>query len=208
MMHAYDENLLYKAQITLANMLDTAVNTYGYDLKVFYFLFLNSVYCKRFERGESSVIAGMSGTELAYEIISEHDNVDLAESSYQVQRSTEYWIGWSLSFYQWYSGKTFKEINEVADMDAFCKMYTTFHEMDIMQLVDALDENSVAFNAQKLKRLRTYAGLSQKELAEKTGIPLRTIQQYEQGQKDLSHARADSVLTLARALYCEVSDII
>ena len=58
------------------------------------------------------------------------------------------------------------------------------------------------------KRLRAYAGLSQKELAEKTGIPLRTIQQYEQGQKDLSHACADSVLTLARALYCEVSDLI
>ena len=53
-----------------------------------------------------------------------------------------------------------------------------------------------------------YAGLSQKELAEKTGIPLRTIQQYEQGQKDLTHASAESVVRLAKALYCGVEDII
>ena len=208
MMHAYDENLLYKAQITLANMLDTAVNTYGYDLKGFYFLFLNSVYCKRFERGESSVVAGMSGTELAYAIISENKNVELKESSYRVQRSVEYWIGWSLGFYQWYSGKRFKEINEIADMDAFENMYPKFHEMDIMQLVEFLDNRSNEHDTNKLKRMRTYAGLSQKELAEKTGIPLRTIQQYEQGQKELAHARADSVIRLSKALFCNVDDLI
>ncbi len=208
MMHAYDENLLYKAQITLANMLDKAVNTYGYDLKAFYFLFLNSVYCKRFERGESSVVAGMSGTELAYTIINENDSTEMKDPSYRVQRSVEYWIGWSLGFYQWYSGKRFKEINEIADMDAFELMYPKFHEMDIMQLVEFLDNKSNAQNALRLKRLRMYAGLSQKELAEKTGIPLRTIQQYEQGQKDLTHARAESVVRLAKALYCEVEDII
>ena len=208
MMHAYDENLLYKAQITLANMLDTAVNTYGYDLNVFYLLFLNSDYCKRFERGESSVVAGMSGTELAYYIISENEDIDMKDYSFHVQRSVEYWIGWSLSFYQWYSGKKFKEINEFAYIDLFISMYSKYHEMDIMHLVDFLDEKSKQYDIQRLKRLRMYAGLSQKELADNSGIPLRTIQQYEQGQKDLSHARADSVVRLARALYCEVEDLI
>lgn len=208
MMYAYDENLLYKAQITLANMLDTAVNTYGYDLKAFYFLFLNSVYCKRFERGEASVVAGMSGTELAYAIISEKENVDLKDSSFEVQRSVEYWIGWSLGFYQWYSGKRFKEINEIADMDAFVLMYPKYHEMDIMHLVEHLDSRSKTQKSLKLKRLRSYAGLSQKELAEKTGIPLRTIQQYEQGQKDLAHSRVDSVIRLSKALYCDVEELV
>lgn len=208
MMHAYDENLLYKAQITLANMLDTAVNTYGYDLKEFYLLFLNTDYCKRFERGESKVVAGMSGTELAYYIISENEDIDMKDYTFRVQRSVEYWIGWSISFYQWYSGKKFKEINEFANMDLFISMYSKYHEMDIMHLVDFLDDKSKQFDTQRLKRLRVYAGLSQKELAENSGIPLRTIQQYEQGQKDLSHARADSVVRLARALYCEVEDLI
>ena len=208
MMHAYDENLLYKAQITLANMLDTAVHTYGYELEDFYFLFLKSDYSKRFEIGESSVVAGMSGREIAYYVISENEDIEMKESSYCVERSVEYWIGWSLSFYQWYSGKRFKEINEAADMNMLTGMYSAFHEMDIMHFVETMDEKMKEQKSLMFKRLRAYAGLSQKELAEKTGIPLRTIQQYEQGQKDLSHARADSVLTLARALYCEVSDLI
>jgi len=60
----------------------------------------------------------------------------------------------------------------------------------------------------QLNRLRLYAGLTQKELSERTDIPLRTIQQYEQGQKDISHARADSIVKLAKALYCNVEEII
>lgn len=142
MMHSYDENLLYKAQITLANMLDTAVNTYGYDLNAFYLMFLNSSYCKKFERGESSVVAGMSGTELAYYILSENENIEMKDYTFCIQRSVEYWIGWSLSFYQWYSGKNFKDINEIANMDAFVNMYSKYHEMDIMDLVNWLDERS------------------------------------------------------------------
>lgn len=208
MMHAYDENLLYKAQITLANMLDAAVNTYGYDINVFYLLFLNSDYCRKFERGESSVVAGMSGTEIAYYVIADNDEIDMKDYTFRIQRSVEYWIGWSLGFYQWYSGRRFKEINEIADMEILKSLYPKYHEMDIMHFVDFLDEKSKGHDIQRLKRLRMYAGLSQKELADSSGIPLRTIQQYEQGQKDLSHARADSVIRLARALYCEVEDLI
>lgn len=43
-------------------------------------------------------------------------------------------------------------------------------------------------------------GYSQSELAELTGVPLRTLQQYEQGQKDISHARADYIISLSKAL--------
>ena len=139
MAHAYDENLLNKAQITLANMLDTAVNTYGYDLQVFYMLFLKSKYCKRFEKGESSVVAGMSGTELAFYIISENEDIEMKEYTFRNNRSEEYWIGWSLCFYQWYTAKSFKEINEIANISDFKLMYSKYHEMDIMQLVEFLE---------------------------------------------------------------------
>lgn len=138
-MHAYDENLLYKAQITLANMLDTAVHTYGYDMNVFYLLFLNSDYCKRFERGESSVVAGMSGTELAYYVIAQNEDIEMKDYDFRFKRSVEYWIGWSLCFYQWYSGKSFKQINEIADMNLFKSLYPKYHEMDIMHLIEHLE---------------------------------------------------------------------
>ena len=39
-------------------------------------------------------------------------------------------------------------------------------------------------------------------------LPLRSIQQYEQGQKELSHARADVVVRLSKAMYCRIEDII
>ena len=87
-------------------------------------------------------------------------------------------------------------------------MYPKYHEMDISQFVDRINELSDARKRQMFKRLRKYAGLSQKELADKTGVPLRTIQQYEQGQKNLAHARADVVVRLSKALYCNIEDLL
>lgn len=64
------------------------------------------------------------------------------------------------------------------------------------------------WNRTALKRLRSYALLSQSQLAKQTGIPIKTIQQYEQGQKDIRHARVDSVIALSRALSCRVEDLV
>ena len=59
-----------------------------------------------------------------------------------------------------------------------------------------------------LKNRRLAAGLSQSQLAEQTGLSLRTLQDYEQDRKPLAGARAITVLTLARALGCSVEDLI
>lgn len=50
-----------------------------------------------------------------------------------------------------------------------------------------------------LKTLRLNAGLSQSELAEISDIPVRTIQQYEQKQKNINAAKAETVVKLAKA---------
>lgn len=59
-----------------------------------------------------------------------------------------------------------------------------------------------------LKHYRTQAGLTQKELADKTEISLRTLQHYEQGSKDLSTAAAITVLRIAKVLECSIEDLI
>ena len=46
------------------------------------------------------------------------------------------------------------------------------------------------------------------ELAEISGIPLRTIQHYEQRQKDINHARAENLIILSKVLNCKVEDLI
>jgi hypothetical protein len=57
-----------------------------------------------------------------------------------MNRSAEYWTGWALAYYQWRSGLSFKNINEkVSIQDIFC-MFHPYHEMDILQFCDKMDE--------------------------------------------------------------------
>lgn len=60
----------------------------------------------------------------------------------------------------------------------------------------------------KLKTKRMEAGLSQSQLAEKTGINVRTLQHYEQGSKIFDHARLDTLLKICTALNCGLTDVI
>ena len=81
--------------------------------------------------------------------------------------------------------------------------------MDILQFVDKV---TAMYRAAKpetnLKLLRQKAGLSQRELADLSNIPVRTIQQYEQRQKNINKAQAEYLVMLAKVLYCEVGDLL
>ena len=86
-------------------------------------------------------------------------------------------------------------------------MYRKYHEMDVMHFVVALDEMRQERQVVRLQEYRKRICLSQRELAEKADVPLRTIQQYEQKQKNINHARVDYVIRLAQALYCRPDDL-
>lgn len=60
----------------------------------------------------------------------------------------------------------------------------------------------------KLKFFREDRGLTQKALAEKSGVALRQIQLFEQGERDINHAKAITVIQLAEALECDIYEII
>ena len=60
----------------------------------------------------------------------------------------------------------------------------------------------------RLKFMREEKGLSQSELAKASGVPLRNIQAYEQGYKDINKAQVVTVLQLSEALDCNVYEII
>lgn len=59
-----------------------------------------------------------------------------------------------------------------------------------------------------LKKLRKQAGLSQSQLAKKTGVNFRTLQFYEQGFRVLENANILTVVKLAIALNCNLSELI
>ena len=60
----------------------------------------------------------------------------------------------------------------------------------------------------KLKEKRQSLNLSQSQLADKSTINVRLIQDYEQGHKNINNAKAITVYRLANALDCTVEDLI
>ena len=60
----------------------------------------------------------------------------------------------------------------------------------------------------KLKTLREEAGLSQSQLSEKSGVAIKSIQKYEQRERDINKAQGVIIKSLAGALECTMEDIL
>lgn len=59
-----------------------------------------------------------------------------------------------------------------------------------------------------LKNIRIICKITQAELAEKSGVSLRTLQDYEQGRKPINQAAAITVHRIAQALGVTVEDLL
>ena len=210
MIRAYDKVYLDKARTVLARMLDFAVWELGYGIDEFFAMFIKTGLAKRFAEGEFTLLVGMSGVELAYKVL-EMSSIETKRIKvvYASDRSKEYWVGWALAYYQWYTALSFKEIVEFISLEDIRALYSPYHEMDIRHFVDKLNEFYKSARVESnLKTIRKNAGLSQNELAELSGVPLRTIQQYEQRKKNINNAKAVYLIMLAKALVCNVDDLI
>ena len=58
-----------------------------------------------------------------------------------------------------------------------------------------------------LKEIRKNKGISQKELSEATKIKKRTIQSYEQQEKNIDNAKIETLIKLSVALDCRISEL-
>lgn len=210
MTHAYQEIYLSKAQSSLGDAFDYAVNTCAIPGTDFVKLFIASSVSKRMENGEPAYLAGKSGIEIVGEIVAETKGQELQiEPQEHFGRSREYWIGWAIAYYQWYSGRKYRDIFKVLSFEDLQKMYYTLHEADITKFVGIVDSKIKAyFSETNLKRIRTAYGFTQAELAERSGVSLRSIQMYEQRNKNINKASADTMYSLAKALGCTMEDLI
>lgn len=59
-----------------------------------------------------------------------------------------------------------------------------------------------------LQTMRKKANLSQSELAAISGVKLRAIQTYEIEQRNINHAKLETLCKLALALNCSIYDIL
>ena len=210
MTHAYSELYLSDAKKNLATMVDYAVHDCEYDVDWMIELFVKSGYAKQFEKGSPIVVGGMSGIELARKIIETIYKKELEiEAAQPMDKTPEYWAGWALADYQWYSGYRFEDIFDKIKMSEIVSMYHPYHEMSIEHFYEAMDQRMGMITGEtKLKRVREAAGLSQSELAAKSGVSLRSIQMYEQRNNDIDKAQGHTLYKLSIALGCEIEDLL
>ena len=209
MIRAYSELYLDDAKDRLSIYFDYMVNDCLFDGDWSAKLFLASGYADKFECGDPAVLSGMSGIELARKVIhSTYAERILPEYRYSDGYSPEYWAGWALAWYQWQSGRRFRDIFEAVSFSEIVRMYPVFHEMDITEFSDTMESRiaSASFPS-RLKALRESRGLSQSELASASGVNLRSIQLYEQGVNDIDKAQVITLYRLSRIIGCRVEDL-
>ena len=210
MIRAYRETYLSKAQSLLGDAFDYAVNVFGVPGDVFVKIFIANPICTRLENGDPSCVAAKNGIEIAAEIIADAlGEKKQIEIEPRLGRSEEYWIGWAVAYYQWYSDRKFSEIFKIYSFDDLKVLYHPLHEADISKFVDITEARMKSvFPETNLKRIRTAYGCSQAELAEMSGVGLRSIQMYEQRNKDINKASAESLLRISKVLGCRIEDLI
>ena len=209
MICAYDKLYLEKARVALGRMLDFAVYELKYDVTIFFDTFIASGIAKEFERGDAGVVVGRSGVELTYEVLERVGSMETRmKAYYSAWKSPEYWAGWALAYYQWKTALSFAEIVRYVPIIRIVALYEPYHEMDIRQFVDKMNElYHEAKGDTNLKILRKRAGYTQKELALLTGIPVRTLQQYEQRQKSINKASVEYMYAISKVLGCEIREL-
>ena len=157
---------------------------------------------------------------------------------YTKSLSPEYWCGHTLAHIQWETCLSFEQIMTSFSPKGFVSEYVKnrFSFLDSLPLDISEEERTAKISDfirqftnetaagfissetsgndsgtaedTPLKKMRIKNGLSQSGLAKTSGVPLRTIQQYEQRQKDIARARAEYLIALARAMDCDPSRLI
>lgn len=210
MIPAYAEEYLNDSMNNLGEAFDYAVNACKIDIETFMGLFIASGYADSFGKGVPKVVAGLSGTELVMEIVDKAGVVySFPTPQIEYDYSPEYWCGWILAYYQWKTGRMFKDIEVNLSITEILKMYPTLHEASEDKFVDTA--NAIIQrrnNSTRLQRQRKLCGLTQKELAEKSGVKLRTLQQYEMRAKDINKASVSTMVALASILSCRIEDLL
>lgn len=209
-MRAYDRVYLEDAMNLLGEAVDYAAHDCGIPAEVFLEHFQMDSLSDLFARGGSRVLSGMTGVELVYEVVTKCGAgypLPPPKPTYSISR--EYWLGWILAYTQWTLNRSFRAIFRVLSPQEILQRYPALHEASEEKCVDCFRQLIRSKNLpSQLSVQRKICSLTQKELAERAGVNLRTLQQYESKAKELSKASVRTVLNLANALFCSVDDIL
>lgn len=210
-MRAYSESYLNDAAENLADMLSYAVNDLGFDADAFFDRFIVSGLAEQFGSGNPKYIAGLSGAELAREVVYQTSGTrPTAEATQNIDKDSTYWAGWALAHYQWHSGLRFLDLLRGGlTVSKVISLYI-LHEADISKFYEVADgilSANASSQPTRLKTIRKARGFTQQELSLASGVSLRMIQLYEQRKSNINEAALSSVISLANALGCRPIDL-
>ena len=210
MIHAYDEQYLNDAMCNLGEAFDFAANVCQVEPDDFLSMMISTGIAFQFERGVPKYVSGMSGTELALEVLRKSGiPAENAMVRTEYSCSPEYWTGWITACFQWHTGRSFQNILESLSMREVLRLYPILHEVSEGRAIDALNRAILGKSLPtRLQSRRKDCGITQRELSEKSGVNLRTIQQYEHRSKDINKAAGATLRALAIALSCQIEDLL
>lgn len=208
MIRAYNSLYVSDAQKTLGYMIKYLVLDCKLNIDKAMDLFIDTGYAWLFEHGDPSVLVGHSGCELGMIILEKAGYKENFTPSPCYDRPKEYWSGWALAYFQWYTSLSFKEILSKVTMSDILNLYYLFHEMDILSFCAEMSKLIVSkTKISRLKERRQKCNITQQKLALDSGVSKRMIEQYEEGKRSLRKASAETVISLSKALYCSPEDI-
>jgi len=202
MTYKYDRLYLEDVMGNLGAMMDYGVHGLGYSASGLYSRFISSGLAALVEKGHPRYLSGVSGIEMAQFATGESaDGRD-----FTVFPGPEYWAGWAVAYLQWESGRSFAEMSLLGmDIDTVIAMYHPYHEADITKFSEdarnLMDRKEKSLPS-RLSVLRKAAGMTQEDLAAKSGVALRTIRSYEQSSRSLLKAETGTLMRLCSAIHC------
>lgn len=212
---AYDMTYLEDVMDNLGKMLEYSIS-YGFNPISMWEMFVSSKVASEIEKGNPKFISGYSARDYIGLIINitTREKTDLygaalLEKVEYKANDEYYWAGSVIARFQYESGLSFYNINKYMPLEVVLDLYGVLHEADIEKFLDIararVKKEKIDTN---LKIIRKASGLSQRELAEKSQVELRSIQMYEQRRNDINKAQVDTLYKLAKTLGCNMEDLL
>ncbi len=177
-------------QEVLAFVFDIGVNLAGCTGEQVAQAFMASGLAEEFEKQNPVYVAGKSSYDLLRIMVPLLPCDKVPAPCLRYDRTPDFWVGWVLAHYQMVTGCSYRSIFATATYDEIRSMYWPLHEAPESKFVAIFDEmRTERAKATNLRTLREAAGLSQSQLAKASGVGVRSIQLYEQRQKDINKAQ-------------------
>lgn len=202
MIHPYEEFYLPLIQKKVAVIYTLAVDNLELDIDEFSSLFARSEISFALYSCDPKYALGKSANELLGIIL----NKEPIKEEIREDASSAYWVGHVLSYASWYFNMPYKDILERFSSSEIENHYSLYHEMDILKVMELFARRLQKESS--LKKKRKELGYSQNDLALLSGVPIRTIRAYEQGNVDIAKGEAETLYALSKALGCSIEDLI